>query len=45
MKTKRCFPLLAGISLAVLMTPNLSAQMNYPGQPPQRPGPSVMCES
>ena len=45
MKARRCFQLLAAMSLAALLTPTVFAQMNYPGQPPQRPGPSVTCES
>jgi hypothetical protein len=45
MKARRCFQLLAILSLAALLAPSVSAQMNYPGQPPQRPGPSVTCES
>ena len=44
MKARRCFQLLASVSLALLTT-TASAQTNYPGQPPQRPGPSVTCES
>src|SRR5882672_10595429 len=45
MKARRCFQLLTSLSLAALLTPTASAQMNYPGQPPQRPGPGVTCES
>src|SRR4029077_15710472 len=45
MKARRCFQLLAGVSRAAVLVPEVSAQMNYPGQPPQRPGPSVTCES
>jgi hypothetical protein len=45
MKARRRFHLLASLSLAALLTPTASAQMNYPGQPPQRPGPSLTCES
>lgn len=31
--------------LALTLTPALSGQMNYPGQPPQRQGPVLRCES
>jgi hypothetical protein len=45
MNARRRFQLLAGVSLAASLIPTASAQMNYPGQPPQRPVPTVTCES
>ncbi len=45
MNKRRHSPLLGLLTLAAMFTPGLSAQMNYPGQPPQRPMPNVMCES
>ena len=45
MKLRRCFRLLGLLALAALLTLDLSAQMSYPGQAPQRPMPNVMCES
>jgi hypothetical protein len=45
MQTKRSIQLLGLLALAVSLTPSLSAQMNYPGQPPQRPVPTTKCES
>jgi hypothetical protein len=45
MPSKGHFQLLGIVALAVSLTPGLSAQMNYPGQPPSRPGPTTRCES
>ncbi len=45
MRLRRCSHLLGLVTLAASLTPSLFAQMNYPGQPPQRPMPNVMCES
>jgi hypothetical protein len=45
MRLRRCSELLGLVTLAASLTPSLSAQMNSPGQPPQRPLPNVMCES
>jgi hypothetical protein len=45
MPSKGHFQLLGLVALAASLTPGLSAQMNYPGQPPQRPGRTTRCES
>lgn len=45
MNARRNFQLLGSMALAASLTPQLSAQVNYPGQPPQRPLPNVTCES
>jgi len=45
MSAKRNVPLLALFAMASSLIPSLSAQMNYLGQPPQRPMPTIRCES
>ena len=45
MHARRCKQLLGLIAMGASLTPALSAQMNYPGQHPQRPMPLVRCES
>jgi Protein of unknown function (DUF3011) len=44
MHLNRPVPLLGLLALGASLTPHLSAQPNY-GQPPQRPGSPIRCES